>query len=80
MNKIQEVIKEFFGQDIDFLGPYQSIIEDMAKEIIELRKRNADLGWLEAPDRMGSQYNTLTIAPICATLQIGAFHFMRNKE
>jgi hypothetical protein len=54
MNKIQEVIKEFFGQDIDFLGPYQSIIEDMAKEIIELRKRNADLGWLEAPDRMGS--------------------------
>ena len=53
-NEVEDVIRKYFGEDVEMLGEHQHGAEDMAMEILRLRKENARLGWIESPDRMGS--------------------------
>lgn len=53
-NEVEDLIRKYFGEDVEMLGEHQYGAEDMAMEILRLRKENARLGWIESPDRMGS--------------------------
>lgn len=53
-NQVEDIIRQYFGSDIENLGPYHNGVENMALEILRLRKDSNELSWIKSPDRMGS--------------------------